>query len=304
MIYSSFNYEVTKLNRLISKIDPLHINDIKNRDHSSYFFTTQSYTLLITRFFDLEKEGLIGLSIPYVLFDDAMYIYTRESERFELLERGHTAIADSIKEQLLRSEKLIMHYVDAIEKLEDDLYMRKLSPIFLDVWFDLKKDITRMERMFERSFEALKKYLRFYEKESDFCLHEFTNILEHIERFERLSSLNSNKLDTLYNYYNSLKNDKMNNNVYALTILSGIFLPLNLVVGFFGMNTEGLFFAGNPLGTQNVVVLLGGLFVLFLLAIPIIRVIERVLLRRLLGRFNLYNQLIQKVKNIALFTKE
>ena len=194
-----------------------------------------------------------------------------------------------------------MHYVDEIDRLEDDLYMRKLSPIFLDLWFDLKKDITRMERMLERSFEALKKYLRFYENHEHFPLHEFTNILEHIERHERLGSLNSNKLDTLYN---SLKNDKMNNNIYALTILSGIFLPLNLVVGFFGMNTEGLFFANNALGTFYVVTILGGLFILFLVAIPLISTIERVILRRLLGRFNLYNQLIKRVKNISLFGKE
>jgi hypothetical protein len=96
----------------------------------------------------------------------------------------------------------------------------------------------------------------------------------------------------------------MNNNIYALTILSGIFLPLNLVVGFFGMNTEGLFFANNALGTFYVVTILGGLFILFLVAIPLISTIERVILRRLLGRFNLYNQLIKRVKNISLFGKE
>lgn len=289
---------------LTKELNPLHIHDIKNKDHSSYFFTTQSYALLITRFFDVSQEGLIGVSTPYVFFENRSYRYNRESDEFEPLEQQHSSIAASIQEQLQKSEKLIMHYVDEIDKLEDDLYMRKLSPIFLDLWFDLKKDITRMERMLERSFEALKKYLRLYEKESNFALHEFTNILEHIERYERLSSLNSNKLDTLYNYYNSLKNDKMNNNIYALTILSGIFLPLNLVVGFFGINTEGLFFAGDSQGTNNVVLILGGLFILLLLAIPLIRLTERVILRRLLGRFNLYNQLVKKVKSISLFGKE
>ncbi len=289
---------------ILERLNPLHVRDIKNEEHSSYFFTTQTYTLLITRFFDVNKKGLLGVSTPYILFEDAAYMFDRKTQEFISLEHQHLSIAASIETQLQKSEKLIMHYVDEIDRLEDDLYNRKLSPIFLDIWFDLKKDVTRMERILERSFEALKKYLRFYEMQSDFPLHEFTNILEHIERYERLGSLNSNKLDTLYNYYNSLKNDKMNNNIYALTILSGIFLPLNLVVGFFGMNTEGLFFANNPLGTFYVATLLGGLFVLFLVAIPLISTIERVILRRILGRFNLYNQLIEKVKSISLFGKE
>jgi len=293
------------MSNVFSKINTLHKNDIMNEQHSSYFFTTDDYTLLITRFFDLQEDGLVGVSTPYIFFTDAQnYKFIRETKEFELLNSGHESVAISIDTQLEKSEKLIMHYIDEIDKLEDDLYMRKLSPIFLDLWFDLKKDITRMERMLERAYESLKKYTRFYSENATFPDHQFANILEHIERYQRLSSLNSNKLDTLYNYYNSLKNDKMNNNIYALTVLSGIFLPLNLVVGFFGMNTENLFFSGNPEGTLNVVTLLIALFILFLIIIPIIGLVERFILRRLLGRFNLYNKLIGEIKKISLFGKD
>jgi len=291
------------MNTIFERLNPLHIKDINNKEHSSYFFTSSEYTLLITRFFDLSKEGLVGISTPYLLFKDAQsYKYSREVQEFVLLDARHESIADSIEVQLEHSEKLIMHYISEIDRLEDDLYMRKLSPIFLDLWFDLKKDITRMERMLERAYDSIKRDLSFYEQEEGFTSHAFTNILEHIQRYERLSSLNSNKLDTLYSYYNSLKNDKMNNNIYALTILSGIFLPLNLLVGFFGINTEGLFFSGNPSGTLYVVWLLLGLFLLLLVVIPLIGFLERFILRRLLGRFNLYNQLVSKIKKISLFS--
>lgn len=293
------------MDAIFKKLNPLHIKDINNKEHSSYFFTTSEYSLLITRFFDLSVDGLVGISTPYLVFKDSQsYRYKRDTQSFELLESRHETVSSSIQTQLERSEKLIMHYIAEIDRLEDDLYMRKLSPIFLDVWFDLKKDITRMERMLERAYESIKRYLRFYEQEENFTSHEFTNLLEHIQRYERLSSLNSNKLDTLYNYYNSLKNDKMNNNIYALTILSGIFLPLNLVVGFFGINTEGLFFSGNPSGTLYVVWLLVGLFILLLVVIPLIGFLERFILRKLLGRFNLYNQLVEKIKKISLFSAD
>jgi magnesium transporter len=42
----------------------------------------------------------------------------------------------------------------------------------------------------------------------------------------------------------------MNRSIYILTIISVIFLPLNLVVGFFGMNTGGLPFQ-HAMGTMD-----------------------------------------------------
>ena len=48
----------------------------------------------------------------------------------------------------------------------------------------------------------------------------------------------------------------MNRIVYILTLLSGIFLPLNLIVGFFGMNTTSLPFTQTQGSTFNVILLL------------------------------------------------
>ena len=46
----------------------------------------------------------------------------------------------------------------------------------------------------------------------------------------------------------------MNKNIYYLTIISGIFLPLTLITGFFGMNTGGLPLTNNPNGTLYVII--------------------------------------------------
>jgi magnesium transporter len=48
----------------------------------------------------------------------------------------------------------------------------------------------------------------------------------------------------------------MNNTIYTLTLLSAIFLPLNLIVGFFGMNTTSLPFTVGDGGTYSVITLL------------------------------------------------
>jgi magnesium transporter len=46
----------------------------------------------------------------------------------------------------------------------------------------------------------------------------------------------------------------MNKIMFILTILSGIFLPLTLVTGYFGMNTGGLPLTEDPHGTLKVTV--------------------------------------------------
>lgn len=291
------------LEEITPRIDPLHLEDIHNTAHSSFFFQTEQYSLLIVRFFTLGEEELVGYSMPFLIFDDAMYLYDRKHAHLVPMERGHVSIQEAIDKRLGHSEELIERYIEEIDRLEDSLYTRKISPIFLDVWFDLKKDMTRMDRMFERTSEALKLYVMHYRKADNFPGEEFVNIQEHLGRYQRLADLNTVKLDTLYNYYNSLKNDKINSNIYMLTILSGVFLPLNLIVGFFGMNTESLFFSGNPSGTENVVWILGVLFFVLLALFPFIRFVEHYILNKLLGRFNLYNSLVKSIKKLTLFSK-
>ncbi len=276
-------------------LETLHIIDIQNPDHPSYIFKTQTYLLLIMRFFEFNDDGLKGVSIPYVILQDAMYRYNRASDNFSVL-KNHLDVLNSIELHLHHSEMLVKKYIEEIDILEDKLYTRKIPSIFLDVWFDLKKDLTRIDRILDRADEVLNDYGTFYKQSKNFPLDELNNILEHIQRHQRLANLHAAKLDTLYNYYNSLKNDKINNNIYILTVFSGIFLPLNLLVGFFGMNTENLFFTGNPAGTINVTMILIGLFISLLVLFPLIKLIERLVLQRVLGKSSLYNKLIRNIK--------
>lgn len=289
---------IKSFEEITALLDKLHVSDIQNSEHSSYLFKTETYALLIIRFFELDDDGLQGISTPYLIIDSAIYMYNRAKHHFIQMDT-HTSLITSIEKRLRQSEWLVKRYIEETDKLEDGLYTRKIPSIFLDVWFDLKKDLTRVERILDRADEVLQEYMLYYEKEENFPKESLINILEHIGRYERLASLNATKLDTLYSYYNSLKNDKINNNIYALTILSGVFLPLNLVVGFFGMNTENLFFSGNPEGTLNVVNILIFMFISLLVLFPLARALEHFVLQKILGKFSLYNKLITKIKKIT-----
>ncbi|QOP41030.1 CorA family divalent cation transporter [Sulfurimonas marina] len=280
------------------QLDPLHVQDILNPEHPSYYFPTDNYILLIVRFFEIEDDELKGVSIPYIIKDELICKYNRTTNSFTIYNTIEEML-HSISIHLRKAERLVKRYLDEIDNLEDALYSRKIPAIFLDLWFDLKKDLTRIDRMLERIDTVLKEYKSEHMENGSFPDDSLSDILEHIQRYQRLASLHTVKLDTLYSYYNSLKNDKINNNIYTLTILSGIFLPLNLVVGFFGMNTQNLFFTNDPDGTYNVVFILGLMFVVLLIIFPITRIVHRYVLQKVLSKFHIYNKIVSKIKKLT-----
>ena len=96
-----------------------------------------------------------------------------------------------------------------------------------------------------------------YEEVNDFPMNHYVYIHEHCERIVRSASLQLSKLDYLYSFYNTRTNEKMNRLIFLLTIISAIFLPLNLIVGFFGMNTSSLPFTEGTGGTLNAIFFMG-----------------------------------------------
>lgn len=293
MIEKAQNFETINV-----LLDPLHKQDILNPEHPSYYFSTDNYDLLVVRFFEIEDEELQGVSIPYIITPEMIYRYNRTSNNFATY-KSIKEMLRSIELRTRKSERLVKRYLEEIDSLEDALYSRKIPAIFLDLWFDLKKDLTRIDRMLERIDTVLKEYEEDNNDKEEFPNESMSNVLEHTQRYQRLANLHTIKLDTLYNYYNSLKNDKINNNIYVLTILSGIFLPLNLIVGFFGMNTQNLFFANDPNGTMNVILILSAMFVILLGSFPLVKMIHRVILQKILNRFHIYNKILTKIKTLT-----
>lgn len=227
-----------------------------------------------------------------------IYRYDRNTSDF-VVYNSLSDLLRSIELHSKKAERLIEHYLDEIDNLEDALYSRKIPTIFLDLWFDLKKDLTRIDRMLDRIYTVLQDFAEIHIHEENFPHDMMSNILEHTQRYQRLANLHTMKLDTLYSYYNSLKNDKINNNIYVLTILSGIFLPLNLIVGFFGMNTQNLFLNQDPDGTMKVVFILGAMFLILLGVFPIAKITHRYILQKVLNKFHIYNKIVSKFKTLG-----
>jgi len=99
----------------------------------------------------------------------------------------------------------------------------------------------------------------------------FSDLKEYMDRSFMFSKSAIEKLDYLYEFVRVKQDEKMNKIMFVLTLLSGIFLPLTLITGFFGMNTGGLPFSDDIYGTIKATIL-GAIF-----EIPIIYIIWKMM---------------------------
>lgn len=251
----------------IDQIDLLHLEDIKNENHPSAIFETKDYKVLILRYFQEDKNGLNVFSYSFLINDKYDFFYynkeTKKIKKFSINE-FYVFIDDMIDNGTAYLNLLVKKTEDLEESIFENIDTMKH-------WFELKKQITRIERIL---VHILKIEEQFYNsmkiiKEDPNLKNGFEDIDEHLNRALRTSQATSLKLDHIYSIRSALVNEKTNKVIYTLTIISAIFLPLNLLVGFFGMNTGGLYFSEDANGTMIVSVILGG--IIFLMSLLLMK---------------------------------
>ncbi len=228
-------------------IDPLHIEDLRSELHPSIFVRQESYSMLLLRL-PLEVDKTLQMqNYGFIWQEGAFYRYRREGDDFEPLSLQQ--LYRTLDGVIDRALQLTKQQHERLELLEEELYEQQNLQEFMPRWFAAKKDILRTSRVLALTLEVFQRFLFRLLGEDDSYRIEFEDLSEHLQRAERSSQLGLEKLDSLYSFYITDSNDKMNKTIYALTIISAVFLPLNLIVGFFGMNTTDLFFTEAGGGT-------------------------------------------------------
>lgn len=234
-----------------SKLDKFLIDDIENKDHPSDFEFTKNYSILILRLPFIKNDKVEVVSYAF-LIDENIYIFNRKLKEFELLGdflELHKFLDLRIDKILAKLNKFHMQ----IAKLEDELYENIIDKSFANEWLKLKKDLVLIERLMSHAIIAFERFLKHYkEKVDNFA---FKDLEEHFDRATRFAKNAIEKLDYLYEFFRAKQDEKMNKIMFVLTLLSGIFLPLTLITGFFGMNTGGLPFIDDPQGTAKAIII-------------------------------------------------
>jgi magnesium transporter len=251
-----------KMNSILDiPIHELHLKDIKNPIHPSLYETTNEYQILIIRLPELweGRANILSLRTPeawenkgrYVSYSflftpSKIYYFDKKIASFELLNGGLSTLYHFLNEKIDNLMDDLDMAQDKIAFMEEGFF-KDNSTIPMQRWHTLKKELSRSERVIIKALDTLQAFIA---KINNQELHnEFNDLNEHLERSLRNTLSANGQLDDLYRYYNLRSNDRMNRSIYVLTIVSVIFLPLNLAVGFFGMNTGGLPFQNANNGT-------------------------------------------------------
>jgi len=243
------------------------IEDILNKDQPSEFEVTKDYAVLILRLPYIKDDEVKIVSYPFLIKENEVYIFERHKEDFEKL-----GDFNDLYEFLdIRVDKILAKlnkYHMQIAKIEDSLYENKIDKNFSNEWLKLKRYLSLIERLMGHSLIAYERFMKHYNLKDNFA---FSDLKEYMDRSFMFSKSAIEKLDYLYEFVRVKQDEKMNKIMFVLTLLSGIFLPLTLITGFFGMNTGGLPFSDDIYGTIKATIL-GAIF-----EIPIIYIIWKMM---------------------------
>jgi magnesium transporter len=131
---------------------------------------------------------------------------------------------------------------EEIDEIEDQVFDRP-TPRTLEKLFALKRTLLSMRRILLPQREVLNKLAR-----DDYAVIDrkdrifFRDIYDHLVRLHDLNETMRDLVGGALDTYLSVINNRMNEVMKTLTIITTLFMPLTFVTGFFGMN----FFAANP----------------------------------------------------------
>ena len=142
-----------------------------------------------------------------------------------------------LADELVADYMPVVEAVDeAIDQIEDQVFDNP-EPSLLEQIFALKRALLHLRRIIAPQREVLNKLAR-----GDYAVIDaedrvfFRDVYDHLVRLydiaESLRDLVGSALDT----YLSVVNNRMNEVMKTLTVITTLFMPISFLVGFFGMN--------------------------------------------------------------------
>lgn len=231
---------------------PLAVDDALAESHHPKVDDWGSYLYLVLHgvLFDAEDDRQVR-TLELDVFLGRSYVITHHSEPIAAIERVWTLCqrderhirrgADHLL--YLIADELVADYMpvveqldDALDHLEDELFDRPGKTVPEQI-FQLKRGLLHLRRVIAPQREVLNKLAR-----GDFPLILdddrvfFRDVYDHLVRLyditESLRDMVGGVLDT----HLSVVNNRMNDVMKTLTIITTLFMPLSFLTGFFGMN--------------------------------------------------------------------
>ena len=232
---------------------PLAIDDALQETHVPKLDDWGNYLYIVLNYMNMEpNEEAWETNVDELdVFLGKNYIVTHHDYRISAVDdawaacdRDERNVQEGADHLLYRiTDNLVAAYMPAVEKIDEaidqieDQVFDRPSPYTLEKLFALKRVLLAMRRIILPQREVLNKLAR-----DDYQVIDprdrifFRDIYDHLVRLhdlnENLRDLVSSAVDT----YLSVINNRMNEVIKTLTIITVLFMPLTFLTGYFGMN--------------------------------------------------------------------
>lgn len=284
---------------LMSGIKTSHLQNLSDLNGHSAFIAFKDYQILILKLVKLGK-GALEENRESFLLRAGVVAQLKKQKVNSIMPGGIDGLYNRLRLSIQHVDELVLQYMDETATLEDSLYDDQKKSGFMSTWFHLKKDLSRIERSLSRASVVLRDFSRSNENSLGDHKQDFIDLTERMEYNVRNCHTTVSKLDSMHHFFNAIRSERVNINVYLMALVSSIFLPLHIIVGFFGMNTGGMFLGSDPNGTQRALVLLSVVFVSLTLGLPLFRIVYNRFFRQIVHRSNLYQNMAEHVTKIEL----
>ncbi len=274
--------KVTDLFTNVFKFHPLAIEDALVQMHVPKIDDWNEYVYIVLHSvtFDKSEDDLLG-SHELDIFMGHNYLVTYHTEVFEAInlpwenavrdERVYTqGVGGLLYKVLEEMATQFMHIIDRlddlVETIEQEIFTRPDSSL-LSLLFTTKRSLLTLRRILTPQREVVNKLARGdYEVVDPNDRSYYRDVYDHYVRLHDISESMRDLVSGALETYLSVVNNRMNDIMKTLTIITTFFMPISFVAAFFGMNffpTTQLFegFTG-PVGFAVAALLLIGLPVL------------------------------------------
>jgi magnesium transporter len=238
--------------RQLFNFHPLAVEDALQQSNVPKLDDWDDYLYIVLHTIVFGQDGAGDIDTPELdIFLGKNYLVTHHDHKVPALDRvwetilrdqrhikyGADRVLWRLMEEVVSSYMPVIEEMDeAIDKTEDEVFSSP-SPRTLERIFTLKRAALHLRRVIGPQREVLNRLAR-----DDFAVIDprtrvyFRDVYDHLVRMhditESIRDLVGGALDT----YLSVINNRMNDIMKTLTVITTMFMPISFIVGFFGMN--------------------------------------------------------------------
>ncbi|MCH7492042.1 magnesium transporter CorA family protein [Patescibacteria group bacterium] len=277
---SSLSGEDVKYLEKNFRFHPLDLKDCLEGVQQPKLDIYRDYLFIIFHFpiFDPEKQRISIQSLNVFLGTNYLITITRDSDELlgDIFSKMRKTAKRVVRYDQLKNNSgyLLYKIIDSryhkslpiinemgryLDEVEEEVYSNKNKEVTLNLAV-IRRNIFNLRRILEPQLKMVEKLVNIKNPAiADKLPVYFDDVHDYLVNMWSALENYRDTIDSLYNTNESFINQKTNEVIKMLTIISVALLPMTLIASIYGMNVEGLPFAEHPIGLWLIFLLMAGI---------------------------------------------